>query len=964
MRLERLEVTGFGRLRQRRFDFGERITVVLGPNESGKSTLHRAIRAALYGLEAGGPGRPRERSDWARWLPWAPGRFGLTLTYRLDGGRRLRVAQSFDRDRVQAQVQELGGGDVTQQFRMGRTVCPGRFHLGVDEAVFCAAAWLGEEGLYLSAPEAAPQQAGRLREALERLVDAGAEGTTAAEALKRLGDALQRVGSERRTTSPLGVAIAQARRLEAEIDAAQQRLASFAGEEERLRELEAEARLATETALQAQRDWIRGRIGQLNAQETEMQMATDEAAALARALELERDSAGFPVEHEATVIALGGELHQAARAAAEAQARWVSAQEPLDTLRRRRAEIATGRHAMRDTPPIAAAMVAEANGLRRRVEVSAAIAHRDEELAATARDEALRREIAATGLGTVDPTELETVARLVAAARTGEAHLRGAFWLCAALALVGAVTTGVLAAAGQHGPAALVGIVCVLGLAALATAGARDSRSTARARRDLEVRLPGVDLSPDGLERLDDGLPAARSLHRERQEQAALVAVHRTELVRARAELEAAVDACLALAREAGLSPPPRPPAGCRMEALLETAATALAAVDDAARLGSRRQELEVEDALLADREAQLADLGEEVRRSRAAAEAIEERIRQATSAADIDPGLPPLAAVAAFRDACAHRREHDRLAAGLAEVHRRQQVGGSDLETLRRQRADLLAELRRRGGDQVDDAVGDPVDAGSLAELERVAVAAQERAAIATAAIQTLGARLEGLTGSLLSLADLEDERLTVTAARDRALHQQEALQQAIAMIETAVRDVHERLAPRLAVSVSERLALLTGDRYSDANVDMDHFAVALASADRDQLVALDLVSHGTRDQVALLLRLALCEVLGDAGESMPLLLDEPLASADPARQRGLLEFLAQLSATNQVVVTTSDPGIAATLVSLGNPESTVIVDLEANGDTAGIAGPVPEEPVTVPRPPGRGLRGRSPAR
>ncbi|MGA9112754.1 MAG: ATP-binding protein, partial [Candidatus Dormiibacterota bacterium] len=64
MRLERLEVTGFGRLRQRRFDFGERITVVLGPNESGKSTLHRAIRAALYGLDAGGPGRPRERSDW------------------------------------------------------------------------------------------------------------------------------------------------------------------------------------------------------------------------------------------------------------------------------------------------------------------------------------------------------------------------------------------------------------------------------------------------------------------------------------------------------------------------------------------------------------------------------------------------------------------------------------------------------------------------------------------------------------------------------------------------------------------------------------------------------------------------------------------------------------------------------------------------------------------------------------
>jgi DNA repair exonuclease SbcCD ATPase subunit len=158
MRLERLEVTGFGRLHQRRFDFGERITVVLGPNESGKSTLHRAIRAALYGLEAGGPGRPRDRSDWARWLPWTSGRFGLTLTYRLDGGQRLRVAQTFDRDRVQAQVQELGGGDVTQQFRVGRTVCPGRFHLGVDEAVFCAAAWLGEESLQLSSTGRPPSR--------------------------------------------------------------------------------------------------------------------------------------------------------------------------------------------------------------------------------------------------------------------------------------------------------------------------------------------------------------------------------------------------------------------------------------------------------------------------------------------------------------------------------------------------------------------------------------------------------------------------------------------------------------------------------------------------------------------------------------------------------------------------------------------------------------------------------------
>jgi uncharacterized protein YhaN len=319
---------------------------------------------------------------------------------------------------------------------------------------------------------------------------------------------------------------------------------------------------------------------------------------------------------------------------------------------------------------------------------------------------------------------------------------------------------------------------------------------------------------------------------------------------------------------------------------------------------------------------------------------------------------------VAAFRDACGHRHEHDRLAAGLAEARRRQRLGGSDIETLGRQRTELQADLRRRGGDP-EKAPGDvPTDAAGLARLEREAMDAQERAAGAASAIQSLGARIEGLTGSLPSLADLEDERLTVTAARDRALHQQEALQRAIVMIETAGRDVHGRLAPRLAASMSERLALLTGDHYSEANVDMDHFAIALGSADRDQLVSLDLVSHGTRDQVALLLRLALCEVLGDAGESMPLLLDEPLASADPRRGRGLLEFLAQLSATNQVVVTTSDPGLAATLVGLGDPESTVVIDLGTGGEESSTDVAAPEDPVRAPRPPARGLRGRSPER
>ena len=37
MRLERVEILGFGRLRDLRIDLAPRITVVLGENEAGKS---------------------------------------------------------------------------------------------------------------------------------------------------------------------------------------------------------------------------------------------------------------------------------------------------------------------------------------------------------------------------------------------------------------------------------------------------------------------------------------------------------------------------------------------------------------------------------------------------------------------------------------------------------------------------------------------------------------------------------------------------------------------------------------------------------------------------------------------------------------------------------------------------------------------------------------------------------------
>ena len=78
---------------------------------------------------------------------------------------------------------------------------------------------------------------------------------------------------------------------------------------------------------------------------------------------------------------------------------------------------------------------------------------------------------------------------------------------------------------------------------------------------------------------------------------------------------------------------------------------------------------------------------------------------------------------------------------------------------------------------------------------------------------------------------------------------------------------------------------------------------------------------------ETPLLLRLALTEVLGDAGEPVPLLLDDPLLTADPTRRRAAVEFLLSLSQTNQVVITTTHPGLADQVAREGGEDCAVIV-------------------------------------
>ena len=86
-------------------------------------------------------------------------------------------------------------------------------------------------------------------------------------------------------------------------------------------------------------------------------------------------------------------------------------------------------------------------------------------------------------------------------------------------------------------------------------------------------------------------------------------------------------------------------------------------------------------------------------------------------------------------------------------------------------------------------------------------------------------------------------------------------------------------------------------------------------------------MLSEGTREQIYLLLRVAMAEHLVTPGEMAPLLLDEVTAQADAERKRRILGVLHELSADRQVILFSHDDDVLAWAAdSLAEPRDRLI--------------------------------------
>lgn len=885
MRLRRIEAVRYGRLAGATLgDLSDHLTIVLGPNEAGKSTYTSLVRHVLFGYPTAG----RKESGY---FPGGDGRLarlvfedgagswvversegphgGVVRSRALAGDERpdlvdeltqgvsalaYRIVFGFGLDEMAAiEEQRAAGDDVLSRLyaaSAGLRVSPHEVRAALEKdagEVYTPGGRKRELNTLLADLRATRAEERALKTQTEAYSTDRERLALLRERLPELRDSLERSRSE---LTALAVAV----------DRGDERLAAIDGQEESLIGLRQERRRLTEEldAIELD-DALLGAAPELDALLDEAPLFVEQAreivaseASLARASARAGDAAGRSGLDD-TALTLFGDNHDDASMVEETR----EALQRLQLQADNREESAAR----------AAAVAAQSRTAAERLLLPLGIVSEDpadtiaERLAALEALESSRADVGGRAARAFDIPSIIMLVSGVAAIGTG-VYVRE--WITVGLGAV-LVVAGLwfLLRARAGVPASLDGDA----RAALRVLGLEPDAGTldlSRMRRSLEAARIAVA-----------SLEEAIAAHDEAERDAAL----------ARGALETRSALWRSWLKERGLSPD-LSPAG---------AATALVSAREARM--ARQTETE---------------LREDVARRASALDGFLERL--ATAATPFIEVPSPLLrdALPTVANRLRERLTDARALAARAEELRREirpvdaRIAAED-ERLEKARADVREILERF----------DLFEGGTLEDLRVRRRVAERDEADAAAAFEALVGEISALEARLEQGAreqrsvelSLTESGLVerVTDAIDRHL----VAACAARLLADAQQRYERERQPEVVREAGRLFSTMTQGRYQSLTVPLDSGRIEAFDCQAAARTS-DLLSRGTAEQLYLAIRLGLIARSGAVGSSLPVLMDDVLVNFDPERRQGAAEAIAQLADERQVVFFTCHPETA----------------------------------------------------
>ena len=262
--------------------------------------------------------------------------------------------------------------------------------------------------------------------------------------------------------------------------------------------------------------------------------------------------------------------------------------------------------------------------------------------------------------------------------------------------------------------------------------------------------------------------------------------------------------------------------------------------------------------------------------------------------------------------DRAQRRRKRDGVDSGMAmlALQRSEILRGDDEFALVSER-DALMVAGIVPAESYGRALRDEANA-KIAEIDRL----MREAELATA---TLTVELKLGEGAIPELAPIEEDVERLRAELEALESFDRALALAASTVSRLTHEAHQAFARRLETYAAEALNTVTGGRYSEIRVDPATFVVKARVPETGQILELDALSAGTRDQVYLIIRIAMARMFAEGLELPPLLLDDPFAYWDESRVERCIPIIAHNAFDAQTILFTASPDLAAVAERIG---------------------------------------------
>jgi len=271
--------------------------------------------------------------------------------------------------------------------------------------------------------------------------------------------------------------------------------------------------------------------------------------------------------------------------------------------------------------------------------------------------------------------------------------------------------------------------------------------------------------------------------------------------------------------------------------------------------------------------------------------------IRSILSEAGVDTSLDLAEALKAFDAAGAKYRRYREIKDTLLPAALRHVAPDEAIQKLEREETELAAQV---GSDE-------PI-ARSSAEIEIDRQAARAELDAVIESVQNLQRNVGALVDSYRrEYPRLKDELRSLERELEKASRFERAIEIAKDVMKEVAESSHRRWAAALNARASDILPHLN-PAYDDLRFDDSLSFTIRHSSDGRIIQKSDIdsrLSTGAKDQVYLAVRLACCAELSGAGEPIPILLDDPFMAADDSRFAGGLHYLAEnLPSNHQVII------------------------------------------------------------